>query len=103
MARKIVNRKALRDEVAAADAAEAAEAGAATEKPKKKPAKRKSRAKEPVDVRVKLVWRVFNPSMKCVAVYDYFQKKEADARAESLSQAGKTPHFVQKDRVTIEG
>ncbi len=99
MARKVVNRKALRDEVQAAELA-----GAATEKVvKKKPAaKRSSRAKEPVDVRKKVFWGVFNQSLKRVATFEFDQKKEADAKADALSQSGKSPHFVQKVKETIE-
>jgi hypothetical protein len=98
MARKIVNRKALREEVEAAE-----KAGVPVDKPKKKPAKRKSRAKEPVDVRVKLFWGVFNQSMKCVARFEYDQKKEAEAKAEALGLSGKSPHFIQKVKEPIEG
>ena len=104
MARKIINRKQLRDEVAAADAAEAG-AGAAGEKVvKKKPAKRKSRSKVPVDIRMKLFWGVFNQTAKRVALYEYSQKKQADQKAADLSASGKAPHFVQKvkEQVTVE-
>jgi hypothetical protein len=107
MARKTVNRKALREEVEAASkaaaaapappAAEAAEAKGA----KKKPAKRKSR-KEPVEVRTKLFWGVFNQSMKRVALFEYNQKGEADKKALALTQAGKQPHFVQKVKEPIQ-
>lgn len=94
MARKVVNRKALREE------AEAAEKAAP--KKKKKAAKRKSRAKEPVEVRMKLFWGVFNPSLKRVALYEFNQKKQAEAKAKALSKDGKSQHFVQKVKETIE-
>jgi hypothetical protein len=99
MARKVVNRKALRDEVQAAE-----KAGAETVKvAKKKPAaKRSSRSKEPVDVRKKVFWGVFNQSLKRVATFEFNQKKEADAKADALSQSGKSPHFVQKVKEAIE-
>ena len=96
MARKVVNRKALREEAEAAEAAEAAE------KPKKKKAKRKSRAKEPVEVRMKLYWGVFSQTMKRVALYEFSQKKQADQKAKDLSKDGKSPHFVQKVKEAIE-
>jgi hypothetical protein len=94
MARKVVNRKALREE------AEAAEKKA----PKKKKAKtkRKSRAKDAADIRMKLFWGVFNQSMKRVALYDFSQKKEAAKKAADLSASGKSPHFVQKVKEVIE-
>jgi len=94
MARKTLNRKALREEVEAAEAAgkgtKAGEAEAG-----KKP-KRKSRAKEPTEVRLKLFWGVFNASMKRVALYEYTQKKQAEQKASDLSQGGKQQHVVLK-------
>jgi hypothetical protein len=101
MARKVVSRKALREEADAAEAIEKADAAAG--KPvKKAPAKRKSRAKEPVELRMKLFWGVYNQSMKLVAKYEYSQKKHADQKAEALSSGGKSPHFVQKVKEAVE-
>ena len=77
MARKVVNRKALREEVEAAEAAEGGKKKAA----KKKATKRKSRAKDPADVRMKVFWGVFNQSLKRVALYEYSQKKQAEKKA----------------------
>ncbi len=99
MARKVVNRKQLREE---AEAAEAAEKAAPKKKVKKKAAKRKSRAKDPADIRMKLYWGVFSQSMKRVALYEYSQKKQADKKAADLSASGKSPHFVQKVKEAIE-
>ncbi len=95
MARKVVNRKALREE---AEAAEAAEGKTAK---KKKKAKRKSRKKEPEDIRMKLFWGVFSQSMKRVALYDFTQKKQAEKKAVELSKDGKSPHFVQKVKEAV--
>ncbi len=98
MARKVVNRKELRAE------AEAAEKATKKKSAKKKtPVKRKTRKKADAVVRLKLLWGVFNQSMKRVALYDYSQKKEADKRATDLSKSGKSPHFVQKVKEVIEG
>lgn len=98
MARKVVSRKALREEAEAAEAAEKA-----APKKKKKAAKRKSRAKEPAEVRMKLFWGVFNQSLKRVALYEYSQKKQAEEKAKSLSKDdGKSQHFVQKVKEVIE-
>jgi hypothetical protein len=99
MARKVVNRKALREE---SEAAEKAGLGKKKAVKKKKTAKRKSRAKEPVDVRMKVFWGVFNQSLKRVATYEFNQKKEAEKKAEALSASGKSPHFVQKIKEVIE-
>ena len=100
MARKVVNRKELREE------AEAAEKAGATKKAKKKAArktaKRKSRAKTPVDVRMKMYWGVFNQAMKPVAMFEFNQKKAAEKKAATLSQNGKSPHFVQKVKQEID-
>lgn len=109
MARKIINRRQLREEIEAAEEAEVVddeegeeegeEGGDDDDKPakaKKKPAKRKSRAKEPVEVRMKLFWGVYNQSLKRVALYEFTQKKQAEQKASEMSQGGKSPHFVQK-------
>lgn len=96
MARKVVNRKALRDEAEAAErAAEAAP------KKKKKATKRRTKAKTPAEVRRKVFWGVFNQSLKRVAVFEFDQKKQAEEKAEALSQSGKSPHFVQKVKEEI--
>ncbi|MGE0606691.1 MAG: hypothetical protein AB7O62_06150 [Pirellulales bacterium] len=115
MARKIVNRKELRDE---ADAAERiakdkpAKAKAKTKTTKAKSAKsadgtvkkpvRKSRAKAAKEVRLKAFWGVFNQSMKRVALFEYSQKADADKKASELSTSQKTPHFVQTVKEPIE-
>jgi hypothetical protein len=98
MARKILNRKALREEV---EAAEAGQASPPTEVKKKKAAKRKSRAKTPEEIRMKVFWGVYSQSMKRVAKYEFNQKKAAEKKAEELSK-GKTPHFVKKDKEPVE-
>lgn len=102
MARKIVNRKELRAEVEAAEAAE--KAGVTKKKPaKKKAAKRKSRAKKAaVEVQMKAFWGVFNQSLKRVALYEYSQKKQAEKKAEDLSKDGKSPHFVMKVKEVLD-
>ena len=97
MARKVVSRKALREEVEAAEKAAPKKKAA-----KKKTTKRKSRAKTAVDVRMKLYWGVFSQSLKRVALYEYSQKKQAEKKAEELSKSGKSPHFVQKVKEAID-
>ncbi len=101
MARKTLNRKELRAEAEAAEAAEKKGTKKKTAK-KKAPVKRKTRKKADVVVRMKLFWGVFNQSMKRVALYDFSQKKEAEKKATDLSKSGKSPHFVQKVKETIE-
>jgi hypothetical protein len=99
MARKVINRKQLADEIEAAEKAGVAEKKKAPKK--KKATKRKSRAKDPADIRMKLFWGVFNQSLKRVALFDYNQKKQAEKKAEDLSKSGKSPHFVQKVKEEI--
>ena len=101
MARKTLNRKELRDQVDAADRIKA-DAPVKEAKVKKAPAKRKSRAKVPVDLRVKLYWGVFNQSLKRVALYEFNQKKQAEQKAEALSASGKSPHFVKKEKIAVD-
>lgn len=105
MARKVLNRKELREE---ADAAEAAgktkkkkEAGEKGEK--KAAAKRKPRAKVAKEVRLKAFWGVFNQSMKRVALFDYSQRKQALKKAEELTASSKSPHFVAPHKEVIDG
>jgi hypothetical protein len=100
MARKVLNRLALREEVEAAEQAGTAEKKAAAPR---KTTPRKSRKKEPVELRIKLFWGVFNQSLKRVALFEFNQKKQADKKAEELSQSGKSPHFVQKVKENISG
>jgi len=99
MARKVVNRKELRDE---AEAAEKIEAKKKKKKAPKKKAKRKSRAKVVKEVRLKAFWGVFNQSLRREAIFEYSQRKEADAKAEKLTASKKTPHFVQLVKEVIE-
>ncbi|MEN1680935.1 MAG: hypothetical protein AAGJ46_15205 [Planctomycetota bacterium] len=98
MARKVVSRKDKRAEMEAAEAAEAA----APKKKAKKKAVRKSRAKAAAEVRLKAFWGVFNQSLKRVALYDYTQKKEAEKKAQELTDKGKSPHFVQPVKEVID-
>ena len=97
MARKVVSRKEKRAEV---EAAEKVDADKGVKK--KAPVKRKSRAKAAKEIRLKAFWGVFNQSLKRIALYDYSQKKEAQAKAEELSASGKSPHFIQPVKEVIE-
>ena len=100
MARKVQNRKQLREEAEAAERIE--EAAPKKKKKAKAKAKRKSRAKVVKEVRLKAFWGVFNQSLKRVALFEFNQKKQAEKKAADLSQGGKAPHFVQKVKEVIE-
>lgn len=104
MARKVLNRKELREESDAAerDSKTKKKAVKGEEEAKKKPVKRKSRAKTAKEVRLKAFWGVFNQSMKRVALFDYSQRKQADKKAAELSTSAKSPHFVQPVKEVIE-
>ena len=101
MARKILNRKVLREANDAAEAGDVAEVAAGKKAPKKA-AKRKSRAKVVKEVRLKAFWGIFNQSMKRIAVFDYADRKQADKKVSELNAAQKTPHFVQLVKEVIE-
>jgi hypothetical protein len=101
MARKVVNRKELRE---ANDTAERLK-GATEEKEapaKKPPARRKPRAKAAKEVRLKAFWGVFSQSLTPVAHFEYSQRKEADQKATEMTESKKTPHFVQLVKKVIE-
>jgi hypothetical protein len=98
MARKILNRKELREENDAAEKSEAASKSAV----KKAPAKRKSRAKVAKEVRLKAFWGVFNQSLRRISLFEYSQRPEADKKASELTESQKTPHFVQLVKEVIE-
>lgn len=111
MARKVINRRELREQSDAAEArgdaetteVEAGEEGEAGGKTKKKKAaKRKSRAKSAEPARLKLFWGVFNQASKRIAKYDFTQKKQAEAKAAELSAGGKNQHFVAKVKEAVE-
>jgi hypothetical protein len=101
MARRILNRKELRE---AGDIAERQDLAAKPEaKEVKKPApKRKSRAKANKEVRLKAFWGVFNQALNPVVLFEYSQQKEAQVKASELSESKKTPHFVQVVKKVIE-
>jgi hypothetical protein len=98
MARKIVNRKELREQADAAAAAPEAGGKKTAEKPKKK-----AKSKVKGEVRLKAFWGVFNQSLKRVALYEYADRKQADKKAQELSASGKSPHFVKpvKEEITV--
>lgn len=103
MARKILNRRELRD------ASDAAEREGGEEKAVKKvakkaatPTKRKSRAKTAKEVRLKAFWGVFSQSLNPVVLFEYSQRDQADKKAEELTESKKSPHFVQLVKKVIE-
>ena len=104
MARKILNRKELREQGETADRMDAEKKAEkkAVKKPAKKTAKRKSRKKVVKEVRLKAFWGVFSQSLRRVALFEYSQRSQADKKADALSKSAKTPHFVQLVKEVIE-
>ena len=98
MARKILNRKELREENETAPKAQTTSKTVV----KKAPVKRRSRAKVAKEVRLKAFWGVFSQSLKRVALFEYSQRAEADKKATNLSVSQKSPHFVQLVKEVIE-
>jgi hypothetical protein len=103
MARKVLNRKELRQEAETAARQETEEQKAPKKAVKKKAkTKRKSRAKTTKEVRLKAFWGVFNQSLRRVALFEYSERKRAEKKAKELSESQKTPHFVQLAKEVIE-
>ncbi len=114
MARRILNRRELREEsdaverqelgegVEEAEGAEEAKEPKEPKAPKKAPAKRKTRSKAGKEVRLKAFWGVFTQTLTQVSQYEYSEREEADKRAKELTESKKTPHFVQLVKKVIE-
>jgi len=110
MARKILNRRELREEAEAVERVEGEEEVAEIEeegeeekkKPAKKAVRRKARTKVSKEVRLKAFWGVFSQSLNQVAQFEYNQREEAAKKARELSESRKSPHFVQLVKKVIE-
>ena len=108
MARRILNRRELREESDTAErsgvAGEALDQLVKTDaqKPPKKAAKRKPRTKVAKEVRLKAFWGVFSQSLSQVAQYEYSEREDALRRAKELTESKKSPHFVQLVKKVIE-
>jgi cobalamin biosynthesis protein CobT len=95
------------DEIEAEAEAEEDEEEEEAPKKKKKAAPKEARPKRSrtaKQVRMKVVWGVFNNSNQCVAKFDYPKRKEAEEHAAKLA-AAKTPpqpFFVQPVKEPIE-
>ncbi len=99
------------DEVEAEDEGEGEEADEeeveeAPKKKKKAPAKvaKPKRSRAAKQVRMKVVWGVFNNSNQCVAKFDYPKRKEAEEHAHKLASAKTPPQpfFIQPVKEPIE-
>jgi hypothetical protein len=110
MARKVLNRKELREENEAAERAESEdksedkteEKSTAKKAAAKKPTKRKSRAKAAKEVRLKAFWGVFSQTLNPVVLFEHADRDKAEQKASELSESKKSPHFVQLVKKVIE-
>jgi hypothetical protein len=107
MARRILNRRELREENDALERSGSSEGAEelltpGKAKPQKKVAKRKPRTKVAKEVRLKAFWGVFSQSLAQVAQYEYADREDAAKRAADLTETKKTPHFVQLVKKVIE-
>lgn len=76
-------------------------------KKKKKPAAKEAkpkRSRAAKQVRMKVIWGVFNNSNQCVAKFDYPKRKEAEEHAAKLSAAKNPPQpfFIQPVKEPME-
>jgi cobalamin biosynthesis protein CobT len=76
-------------------------------KKKKKPAPKEpkpKRSRAAKQVRMKVVWGVFNNSNQCVAKFDYSKRQEAEEHAAKLSAAKNPPQpfFIQPIKEAID-
>lgn len=122
MAKRVMDRRALRAQGEAAERREAELEGkdtdnvagddAGSEKKKKKATKvkeksatakpRKTKRSSKANVRMRVVWTVFNNSSQAVAKYDYPRKAEADAHADRLKKEKNITHFVMPVKEPME-
>ncbi len=104
MARKILNRRELREESDAAERMAEVEGHADQDAGRslKKVVKRKARAKAGREAVKKAYWAVFTQSLTQVAQFEYSERDEAEKRARELTESKKTPHFVQLVKKPIE-
>ncbi len=91
MARRILNRRELREQ---AEQAPAAVKEPAAKKPSVAAKPRKPRAKKAA-VRQRARWGVFDMAMKQVAVFDYNQHAAAEQKVADLNARNKGGHFLQ--------
>lgn len=121
MAKRVMDRRALRAQSEAAERRETGTEGKDTNKAKsddegdgkkkKKTTKvkekstvvkKKSKRASKASVRMRLVWTVFNNSSQAVAKYEYPRKAEADAHAERLKKEKNITHFVMPVKEQME-
>lgn len=101
MAGKILDRKALRQQVEAAESLSQGEASGSKSQSK---SSRRSRSKVKKITKRIALWGVFSQALVEVQTFDYARREDAERVARELSETKKVPHFVQlvKREVEIE-
>ena len=95
MAGRVTNRRKLRQELEQAEAAEKAKPAAKKKTKAKTPAKPRTSRKKKVPVRMRARWGVFDSSMKQLAIFDYNQRADAEAKLADLQAKKKGLYFLQ--------
>ncbi len=98
--RERMQRAALEKELEAKEKAELAEAGKASKTGSTSRAPRKTAAA--ATGRVKMVWQVYDVSMKQVAVFPYPQRAQAEARAAELTESKGKEYGVRSVQVPMD-
>ena len=88
--KKAAPKKTIKKKASAKTVAAVADASA----PKKRTRRRRKQTIK------KVFWVVYSSTMKPVARFEFYEKKEAEAKVEKLSK--KSPHFLQKRKEEIE-
>jgi hypothetical protein len=101
MARKTSSRMELRRQVEAAEAAGGTAPAAAPAKAKKAAAPKAKRTKEKAVARKRLIWVVYNGSMKEEGRFPYDQRAAAEEKIELLRQKSKKLYFIQPVKEVI--
>jgi hypothetical protein len=100
MARKTPSRLELRKQVEAAESLESA-APKKKKAARKKAATRTRRTREKVPERRKLVWAIFDGSMKEDSRFAFDKLDDAEKRLETLRAKGKKLYFIQRMKEAI--
>ena len=83
-------------------AASEPKAKAKTKKKTKAKAKKKTASAEKAGVRLKVVWKVYNPLSKEVATFPYPEREKAEKKAAELTKKHGKEYTVRDDKVPME-
>src|SRR5581483_4519400 len=101
MARRTRSLREMREMYDAAEARGLVNAEEDRKKSRDTSAPRERASKPSAAPRLKVVWNVCDLGGRPVATFDYPQKADAEALAESLKARGKGKHFVRSEKVPM--